>query len=301
MSKNVLHVVPHEQGWAVKREGNERASSTHSTQKEAIESARELAKESDDIVIHRPDGTIRERVTYTGGNNGSQDGRTENGTVVRPRDLMSVGSRVSWGSVAAGVVVAFAIYATLSLLAVAVGVSTIDQVGSQSFTWVAAVTSIVILLGSMFLGGFVVSRTTVGEQPGEAMIYGILVWGAFLMLLIVGGLTAGAGYMSGVRQFSTPATPNMDAAQLQQALDLTPAQAERYAAVARKTQVTTNQTSPQAVAWWTFGGAALSLLVTIGGSLVGAGPQFVVRDLRDRSTATATAVATARGLEPHPA
>src|SRR5215204_5340851 len=69
MAKSVLHVVPHNhEDWAVKREGNERASSTHATQKEAIEAARELAKELDDIVIHRPDGTIRERVTYYGSN-----------------------------------------------------------------------------------------------------------------------------------------------------------------------------------------------------------------------------------------
>jgi Uncharacterized protein conserved in bacteria (DUF2188) len=40
MAKSVLHVVPHNDTWAVKREGNERASSTHPTQKEAIEAAR---------------------------------------------------------------------------------------------------------------------------------------------------------------------------------------------------------------------------------------------------------------------
>ncbi len=42
MAKDTLHVVPHDDSWAVKREGNERSSSTHSTQKEAIDAAREL-------------------------------------------------------------------------------------------------------------------------------------------------------------------------------------------------------------------------------------------------------------------
>ena len=81
MAKSVLHVVPQDQHWAVKREGSDRASSTHDTQKEAIEAARDLAKELDDIVIHRTDGTIRERVTYTGSSsNGSTASNGSNGS-----------------------------------------------------------------------------------------------------------------------------------------------------------------------------------------------------------------------------
>src|SRR4029077_21020087 len=104
MAKSILHVVPHNQEWAGKREGNARATSTHATQKEAIDAARELAKELDDIVIHRPDGTIRERVTYYGSNAQSEapaataqtaTATTTTSTELRPRDVMSVGSRVS--------------------------------------------------------------------------------------------------------------------------------------------------------------------------------------------------------------
>ncbi|WP_162544262.1 DUF2188 domain-containing protein, partial [Klebsiella pneumoniae] len=43
MGKN-QHVVTHPDGWAVKGEGNERATSVHSTQAEAIEAAREIAR-----------------------------------------------------------------------------------------------------------------------------------------------------------------------------------------------------------------------------------------------------------------
>ena len=42
MGKN-QHVVPHQGDWAVKGEGNERATSVHTTQEEAIERAREIA------------------------------------------------------------------------------------------------------------------------------------------------------------------------------------------------------------------------------------------------------------------
>ena len=64
MIKN-QHVVPHEGDWAVKGEGNQRATSVHKTQREAIESARETAiKQGSEMFIHRSNGQIRERNTY---------------------------------------------------------------------------------------------------------------------------------------------------------------------------------------------------------------------------------------------
>jgi uncharacterized protein YdaT len=63
--KNYVHVVPHENGWAVKREGAERASSVHETQKEAIERGRELAKKDEgELFIHAKDGKFRDRRSY---------------------------------------------------------------------------------------------------------------------------------------------------------------------------------------------------------------------------------------------
>lgn len=56
------HVVPHERGWAVRGEGNVRATSVHDTQQQAIEVARRIARnQRADVVIHRADGSIRER------------------------------------------------------------------------------------------------------------------------------------------------------------------------------------------------------------------------------------------------
>ena len=64
MTKNV-HVVPDDGQWAVKREKAVRSTRVVSTQKEAIEIAKELAKNSQsEMFIHRKDGTIRERNTY---------------------------------------------------------------------------------------------------------------------------------------------------------------------------------------------------------------------------------------------
>ena len=59
------HVVPQGDEWAVKGEGNERADSLHDTQAEAIERAREIAiNQRSEVVIHRPDGTIRDNDSY---------------------------------------------------------------------------------------------------------------------------------------------------------------------------------------------------------------------------------------------
>ena len=65
MAKKNQHVVPKDGGWAVHGEGNSRASSTHETQKGAIEAAREQAqKQGSEMIIHGRDGKIRERNTY---------------------------------------------------------------------------------------------------------------------------------------------------------------------------------------------------------------------------------------------
>ncbi|EHK6028313.1 DUF2188 domain-containing protein [Vibrio parahaemolyticus] len=64
MSKN-QHVVPHENGWAVKGEGNSKATSVHRTQKEAIEQARGISKnQKSELFIHGRNGQIRERDSH---------------------------------------------------------------------------------------------------------------------------------------------------------------------------------------------------------------------------------------------
>jgi len=65
MGKN-QHVVPHPNGgWQVKGEGNNRATVRTSTQRQAAEIARNIAtNQSSEVVIHRPNGQIREKNSY---------------------------------------------------------------------------------------------------------------------------------------------------------------------------------------------------------------------------------------------
>ena len=64
MRKNV-HVVPREGQWAVKKEGNQRTTSIHRTQSNAIDTAREAARaEKSELVIHDRNGRIRNKNSY---------------------------------------------------------------------------------------------------------------------------------------------------------------------------------------------------------------------------------------------
>ena len=59
------HVVTHNEQWAVRGENNSRVTSTHTTQRQAISAAREIAiNQRAEVVIHRPNGQIRDKNSY---------------------------------------------------------------------------------------------------------------------------------------------------------------------------------------------------------------------------------------------
>lgn len=59
------HVVKHQDGWAVKGEGNSKATKVAKTQKEAIEIAEQIARNQHaDTKIHGTDGKIRAGNSY---------------------------------------------------------------------------------------------------------------------------------------------------------------------------------------------------------------------------------------------
>jgi type IV secretory pathway TrbL component len=64
MGKN-QHVVPHNGGWAVKGSGNSKVTKVTSTQQQAIDYAREIAKNQEsELIIHRKNGTIRDSDSF---------------------------------------------------------------------------------------------------------------------------------------------------------------------------------------------------------------------------------------------
>lgn len=63
--KRSQHVVKHPSGWAVKGEGNSRATAVLPTQDEAIDVAKGIAKNNhSEVVIHGRDGKIRDKDSY---------------------------------------------------------------------------------------------------------------------------------------------------------------------------------------------------------------------------------------------
>jgi pyruvate/2-oxoglutarate dehydrogenase complex dihydrolipoamide acyltransferase (E2) component len=63
--RSPVHVEPRREGWAVVREGNERATSVHPTQAEAAKAGRDIARRDEtEFFLHAQDGRIREHNSY---------------------------------------------------------------------------------------------------------------------------------------------------------------------------------------------------------------------------------------------
>lgn len=59
------HVVPHKGKWGVRGAGNSRVTAIADTQDDAIDIARDIARnQRSEVVIHRPNGKIRDKDSY---------------------------------------------------------------------------------------------------------------------------------------------------------------------------------------------------------------------------------------------
>jgi len=59
------HVVPHPEGWAIKGAGNEKYTAIFDYQDDAIDRAKDIARNyGSSVIIHRKDGSIRDRISY---------------------------------------------------------------------------------------------------------------------------------------------------------------------------------------------------------------------------------------------
>lgn len=65
MSKRNQHVVPHDNGWAVRGAGSQRATSVHQTQQQAIDAGRAISRnQGSELLIHGRNGQIRARDSH---------------------------------------------------------------------------------------------------------------------------------------------------------------------------------------------------------------------------------------------
>jgi hypothetical protein len=284
MAQERFHIVTHENGWAVKREGKTEAESVHPTQKEAIDAGRDLALKTDaDLVVHRADGTFRKVVSVTGEEEDMNDRENGNKTQERRRieadDVVSVGSRISWGGVLAGASVALAVMFALGWLSTAIGMSVRDAASDRTLFIGSMICLIVTVTASLFVGGFVVSRITAGEDKTEALTYGVVLWGFLFALTTALGTTGAAVGLNALNAFG--ARTDASAATLPKLDDLRLSD-QQVAEIRARFNEATPTVSPQAAAWWGFAGIVLSMAAAIGGSVAGAGPTLVLRQIRQR-------------------
>jgi hypothetical protein len=54
-----VHVISRKDGWAVKREGNTRASRVFDRKEAAVEGPKKLSKGISDVIVHKKDGSIQ--------------------------------------------------------------------------------------------------------------------------------------------------------------------------------------------------------------------------------------------------
>ncbi|MCA1022303.1 DUF2188 domain-containing protein [Halobacillus litoralis] len=60
------HVVPHEDGWAVKAEGAEQPTKIYENKQDAIDRAKEIAQnKGTSAIIHTEKGTIQNQYNYS--------------------------------------------------------------------------------------------------------------------------------------------------------------------------------------------------------------------------------------------
>jgi hypothetical protein len=76
MAKKDVHVVPSGNGWAVKQEGRASPVSNHRTQGAAQDAGRRVAQQKEcELVIHRPNGQIRDKDSFGSDPNPPRDTR----------------------------------------------------------------------------------------------------------------------------------------------------------------------------------------------------------------------------------
>jgi len=271
MAAQRIHIVPHDQGWALKREGDKNVESVHSTQKDAIDAGREMAREDEvDLVVHRQDGTFRNVLTYT------NDPMSDNGSSnkkVEAHDVFSVGSRVSWGAILIGAAVALAISGVLWAGGLALGLTAYDQVGPRTLGIAGGIWVLISTLFALFCGGYVVSRVTTGENKTEAAMYGVALWGVLFALAM---MTAGAGASTAAQIVSMRPTtdrPLLSEESYKEA-GLSEAQIEKLEAKNRELREAASEIDPVSTAWWSFASMVLSLGAAVLGSILGSGPTF---------------------------
>ncbi|MEX2141414.1 MAG: hypothetical protein WD894_19265 [Pirellulales bacterium] len=216
--------------------------------------------------------------------------------VARTEDFMPVASRVSWGAIFAGGAMALATFLLLTLLGGSIGLSIRDEVNADTFGTTASIWAIASTIIALFVGGYITSQCTVGENPTESVVHGIIMWAvvfAFLIWMTIAGVRVGLSAMMGVASVGATAMHgvNQNWETLARQAGVPPERIEelrRDAAATAQDPQNREQAADVAMqaSWWTLFGVMLSMVAAALGAFLGSGPR--VRILGTASTTATT-------------
>ena len=226
-----------------------------------------------------------------------------NDTPVQAEDVIPVRSRISWAAVVAGALLALAVALLLGLLGSAIGLSINDNVSGRSLAIGAVVWAILVTAGSLFLGGFIASQLTTGENKIEGVLYGVLVWAVTFGLLVymaaqgvkgsfsamigmanAGSKTAAATGLTWEDMARQSGVPQNEIDRMRGTIPDATARA-REAANDPNTRQQVEDNATRA-AWYSFLGTLVSMLAAAIGGYVGAGPTLRLFTVRVQQPAT---------------
>lgn len=206
---------------------------------------------------------------------------------IRIEDVAGLKSRVSWGAIIGGSLIALAAYVILGLFFAGVGLSLTEAgVRTGTATTIAVIANVISMVVALFIGGWVTTQLTAGETRQEAWIHGVLTWGvvtAAAIFMVTQGLQGGYNALLGAALVGQNAdTANWENAARQAGISqatidswrqgLSPenlrAEAQNPENVAQARQ------TAMIVSWSTLLGTLLSIAAAVLGSLAGMGPTF---------------------------
>ena len=227
-----------------------------------------------------------------------------NDTPVQAEDVIPVRSRISWAAVVAGSLLALATFFLLNLLGSAIGLSINDNVNGRSLAIGAVVWAVLATSAALFLGGFIASQLTTGENKVEGILYGLLTWGlvfGMLMFLAAQASRAGLTAMVGMANTanSTAAANGTTWEELARNSGVPQNEIDRMRstvpnATARANDAANNPETRQQIednatkaAWYSFLGTLISMIAAALGGYIGAGPTLRLFTVRVRQPAAA--------------
>jgi hypothetical protein len=204
-------------------------------------------------------------------------------------DVAGVRSRISWQAILAGAVAAVATNLVLAMFFAAIGITMTEAgVRDNAIGVGALIATLLSVIASLFVGGWVATQLTAGETEREAVLYGIMTWAATLALsACLVGMGVRAGYfalMGGamiaqqspeVRNAQSWEQAARNAGVSQERIDAAKASVDPNRAREVANDPVTQQRAHEALvgaSWAEQVGVLLSLGTAIGGALIGRGP-----------------------------